>query len=61
MKSDTKYTACIITMSIIKCSYIYTVHYLEATLLLSILTGGILHGQVIPPPGRRRKSNWQQI
>ena len=37
------------------------VKYLWATLLSSILTGEILQGQVTPPPGKRRKSNWQQI
>ena len=35
--------------------------HLSLILLLVMGCGGTLQGHEIPPPGRRRKSNWQQI
>lgn len=35
--------------------------YLSATLASVIALGGTFQGQLMRPPGRRLKSNWQQI
>lgn len=34
--------------------------YLSATLASVMARGGTFHGQLMRPPGRRLKSNWQQ-
>lgn len=35
--------------------------YLSATFASVMARGGTFHGQLMRPPGKRLKSNWQQI